>query len=194
MQLNNAKNSKFDPFSDRLARDIRNSLSSALVSDLSAGKADSVDEVADSWRRQALEPLYQNYIHQTRERYRQVKQRIRSAHIQDPRLQAVVLWNAGLFFELHELLETIWHDTQGAARVGIKGLIQAAGVYVHQLRGNLDAARGLAERARRNLSIGQDCLSFIANLAQLIHSLEYPSRPAPRLDSSIRRMDDLTNP
>lgn len=186
MSMKNIKNPKFDPFNDRLARDIRNSLSTALVSELSAGRHESLDQVVKKWERQNLEPIYQDYIHRTGERYRQAMAQIKSAHIEDPRFQALVLWNAALFFELHELLETIWHDARGAARVGIKGLIQAAGAYVHQLRGNLSAARGLAARARRNLSDGRSYLSFIANLAQLIDCLADPSRPPPRLELSNR--------
>jgi hypothetical protein len=135
--LNDVINTAFDPFNDRLARDIRNSLSSALVSDLSADKSEKTDQVVRFWEQQELLPLYQDYIRQTRERYRQVEVEIKSARIKDPRFQALVLWNAGLFFELHELLETIWHGTQGMERTGLKGLIQAAGVYVHRLRENL---------------------------------------------------------
>jgi predicted metal-dependent hydrolase len=97
-----------------------------------------------------------------------------------------VLWNVGLFFELHELLETIWHGTQGIERTGLKGLIQAAGVYVHRQRENIDAASGLAQRARQNLLAGKDHLNFIANLAQLIECLADPSQPPPRLDSLER--------
>lgn len=186
MSLKNIKNSKFDPFNDRLARDVRNSLSAALVSDLTAGRGESLDQVVRNWERQNLQPLYRDYIHRTRERYRQVMGQLESSRIEDPRLQALVLWNAALFFELHELLETIWHDSRGAARIGIKGLIQAAGVYVHQLRGNLSAARGLAERARRNLSDGRSYLNFISNLTLLIDCLADPSRPPPRLESLTR--------
>jgi len=181
----NQTNQTFDPFSDRTARDIRNSLSTALVSDLSTFKGQMVDRVARSWESQKLLPLYQDYIRKTRERYHQIVVQLKSAQIKDPRLQALALWNADLFFELHELLETIWHGTQGVTRTGLKGLIQAAGVYVHCLRGNLTAARGLADRARRNLLAGKDQLDFIANLELLIECLEDPSQP-PRLIPSIR--------
>lgn len=184
--MNNLINTTFDPFNDRLARNIRNSLSSALVSDLSANTGEKTDQVVRYWGQQKLLPLYQDYYRQTRERYRQVEVIIKSARIKDPRFQALVLWNAGLFFELHELLETIWHGTQGIERTGLKGLIQAAGVYVHRLRENHTAASGLAERARKNLLAGKAHLNFIANLAQLIECLADPSQPPPRLDSLNR--------
>jgi len=176
----------FDPFNDRTARDIRNSLSTALVSDLSNFKSQMVAQVVRNWELQNLSPIYQDYIRQTRERYRLIEVQVKNGQIKDTRLQSLALWNAGLFFELHELLETIWHGTRGPVRTGLKGLIQAAGVYVHCLRGNLAAARGLAGRARRNLLAGKDRLEFIANLEQLMECLEDPSQPPPRLVSSIR--------
>lgn len=171
----------FDPFNDRKARDIRNSLSAALVSDLVSETGASVEQVAGSWMLQERSPPYRGYILQTLERYRRVAEKLKSAQIQDPKIQALVLWNDGLFFELHELLETVWRGTRGEARVGLKGLIQAAGVYVHQLRGNAAAARGLALRARRNLLAGRDHLAFIADVDRLIGCLEDPIGPPPTL-------------
>ena len=175
----------FDPFNDRTARNIRNSLSTALVSDLSTMKGEMVDQVVHSWDLQKLLPVYRDYIRKTWEQYRRIESQIAAAQIKEPQRQALALWNAGLFFELHELLETIWHGTRGAERIGLKGLIQAAGVYVHHLRGKPAAARGLAERARRNLLAGKGHLGFIANLEFLIECLDDLSRPPPRLVVSI---------
>jgi len=170
----------FDPFNDRLARDIRNSLSSALVSDLGAGTDANVGQVAGAWMQQELRSPYRGYVQRTLKRYRRVVGQIRSDHIHDPKRQALVLWNAELFFELHELLETVWRVARGEARTGLKGMIQAAGVYVHQSRGSA-AAQGLAIRARRNLLAGRNHLSFVTDIDRLIRSLEDPSRPPPTL-------------
>ena len=69
----------FDPFNDRTARDIRNSLSTALVSDLSTFKGRMVDRVARNWELQKLLPVYQDYIRQTRQRYRQIQVQLKAA-------------------------------------------------------------------------------------------------------------------
>lgn len=175
----------FDPFNDRLARDIRNSLSSALVSDLGPETGVTLDRVAGDWMRQELQSPYRAYIRQTLQQYHRIAAQIRSGHIRDPKRQALVLWNVGLFFELHELLETVWRDKRGESRTGLKGLIQAAGVYVHQSRGNAAAAQGLALRARRNLLEGRDHLAFVEDIDRLIHCLEDPSRPPPTLQMAI---------
>jgi hypothetical protein len=173
--------SRFDPFSDRVARNIRNSLSSALISELTRVEPDAVARVARGWEQRQLAPVYQAYIRCAVQRYLQVCRDIRSHGLEDPRRQAVMLWNAGLFFELHELLETIWHGARGAERIALKGLIQAAGAYVHSLRGKADAARGLACKARQNLLDGCKCLNFIANVDRLIDALEQPALAPPHL-------------
>ena len=171
----------FDPFNDRLARDIRNSLSSALISELTGDRAGAVLQTADQWERKGLSPVYREYIRETRGRYLQVGNDIHKSGIQAPRLQAVLLWNAGLFFEVHELLETLWHLARNTEHTALKGFIQAAGVYVHSLRGKPQAAVALAAKARRNIMAGREALGFIANLDGLIKALEEPSRQPPSL-------------
>jgi len=125
--------------------------------------------------------VYRDYIHRSTRRYRNVIQKAGRLHITDPRHLTAILWNDGLYFELHELLETFWLETHGNERTALKGLIQAAGVYVHSLRGNLRAARGLAVRARENLNQGLACLDFISGVDMLIQCLEDPAAPPPKL-------------
>ena len=40
-------------------------------------------------------------------------------------------WNQTHYYEAHEVLEQLWLKTQGAERDFLKGLIQAAGAFVH---------------------------------------------------------------
>lgn len=64
---------------------------------------------------------------------------------------AAALFDAGLFFEVHEVLEPLWHDagtgTAGAApataREPLQGLIQIAVGYQHGANGNIRGARAL---------------------------------------------------
>ncbi len=175
----------FDPFSDRTARDIRNHLSTALVRDLTDG-GDDVAAVAGEWLNRPLGEAYRRYVEGKAHRYREVMAEVRTNGITEVRLQAVALWNAGLYFELHELLETIWHEAAEPERTALKGWIQAAGAYLHWERGKADAARGLARRARRHLAAGAVALSFIVNLDQLIQALD---RPVPR---ALRLQVDAT--
>ncbi len=168
----------FDPFSDRTARDLRNALSSALVEQLTGKASDAVVLEVDQWRGRGLAPLYTAFMDQCQKSYQTVLSEITSAGHADPRHQAIVLWNAGLFFELHELLETIWLKAQEPERTALKGLIQAAGAFVHNLRGKPKAAGGLALRARQHLRDGADALGYVTNLDRLIDDLErLPNEP-----------------
>ena len=63
----------------------------------------------------------------------------------DPPLESVlavaaVLFDAGLFFEVHELLEPHWFRAQGAERERLQGLIQVAVGFQHLANGNLRGA------------------------------------------------------
>ncbi len=171
----------FDPFNDRTARDIRNTLSSALVSQLGDGIKPSVDHVAHRWLSEVRLDIYRAYINRRLKRYHSVIAAIEQKQVRETRFQAVELWNAELFFEVHELLETVWHGCQGGERKALKGLIQAAGVYVHSQRNNLKAAMGLARRARENIEAEPSHLMFIQNLTQLIEHLANPKIAPPKL-------------
>ena len=161
----------FDPYSDRLARDIRNSLSSALVQEITWDAAGSLMTAVNVWLAKASAPIYQTYIKDRLVLYVQVIDEIRDNRIIDTRYQAICFWNLGLFFEMHELLETIWHQSHDPERSALKGWIQAAGVYVHVQRGKVDAAKGLAKRAVNHLRNGRSSLGFIANLDEIIKSV-----------------------
>jgi hypothetical protein len=177
----------FDPFNDRTARDLRNNLSSALVDQLVGDAADAIDIQAGYWKEQHLAPVYLAYLNQQQASYTKVLAEIHAAGHTDPKYQAVVLWNAGLFFEMHELLESIWYKAMEPERTALKGLIQAAGAFVHNLRGKPDAARGLALRARQHLQAGAEALGYITNLDQLIQDLlRLPQKPTRlQLDPSL---------
>ena len=171
----------FDPYRDRLARDIRNGLSSALVQEITGEAAGSLSRQAEVWLAKAPGPLYQTYVQSRMGLYGRALDEIRAHQMVDTRYQAICLWNLGLFFEMHELLETIWLQSRNPERSALKGLIQAAGVYVHVQRGKEIAAQGLANRAVRHLLQGRRCLAFIANLDEIIEALSSPTVAAPQM-------------
>jgi hypothetical protein len=171
-----------DPFSDRLARNIRNSLSTALVEELTGQEGAAVVTAAGQWLQQELPEVYRNHIEHRRRQYHEAIDAIQSAGVTEPRQQAVVLWNAGLFFELHELLETLWTTTRGAERTALKGVIQAAGAYVHHRRGKPDAGRKLADKAINSLREGSAHLGFIGNPEALVRGLRQLEEDPPVLE------------
>jgi hypothetical protein len=68
--------------------------------------------------------------------------------------QAATLFAAGLYFEVHEVLEPYWMHAEGPPRQALQGLIQAAVGYQHLANGNLDGARALLHEGAARL-LGQ---------------------------------------
>ena len=66
--------------------------------------------------------------------------------------QAVALWNVGLFFEVHEVLEDVWQCTGGDERQALQGVIQIAVAFHHLAHGNVRGARKLLVEGRERLA------------------------------------------
>jgi predicted metal-dependent hydrolase len=56
---------------------------------------------------------------------------------------ALALWDARLFFEVHEVLEPHWAVATGDTREALQGVIQIAVGWQHLANGNLAGARAL---------------------------------------------------
>ena len=62
-------------------------------------------------------------------------------------------FNRQLFFEAHEVLETLWLPQRGSPKaLFYKGLIQLAGAFVHFEKNRIQPAAALLRLARTNLS------------------------------------------
>ena len=111
---------QFNPFTDRTARDIRNSLSESFVAALAAGDPDKYLSEARNWREQNLTALHVEYIADRLRRYENVFSTIQEGGIDDPLQRALVIWNQRLFFEFHDHLETLWQSETGDQRQVLK--------------------------------------------------------------------------
>lgn len=65
--------------------------------------------------------------------------------------EAATLYDAGLYFEVHELLEPWWLQARGEAREALQGLVQVAVGYQHLANGNTRGARALLEEGSARL-------------------------------------------
>ncbi|MGH7372742.1 MAG: DUF309 domain-containing protein [Candidatus Rokuibacteriota bacterium] len=70
---------------------------------------------------------------------------------------AAALFEASLYFEVHEVLEPYWMRSDGADRQSLQGLIQAAVGFQHLANGNVEGARALLHEGAAKL-IGQRLL------------------------------------
>lgn len=94
-------------------------------------------------------------VHAARALRAAVAHRARGTRPDDPVARAVAqaaaLWNEGLFFEVHEVLEAVWQRETGDRRHALQGLIQIAVAYHHLAHGNPRGARTLLREGRARL-------------------------------------------
>jgi 8-oxo-dGTP diphosphatase len=62
-------------------------------------------------------------------------------------LEGIRLFNRGFYFECHELLEEVWHPSEGRDRLHYQALIQAAVALRHFQHHNWTGALGLYQKA-----------------------------------------------
>jgi len=170
----------FDPFGSRAAREVRNALSEAFVAAW-RGHAVDVPSVAAALRDRYPDPVCARWIDGRLRAYRAAS-RDRGGQGDPEGLDDWVgLWNRGLFFEVHELLEAHWRAARGARREALQALILAAGVFVHREAGRHTAADRLGRKAAARLVACRAQLAAIANLEQLCRNLETPGAAPPVL-------------
>lgn len=170
----------FDPFNDRPSRTVRNTLAKMLESCLERGEVftEKPNELLDRFPQSP----YAAYIEDRVTRYRAATASIRSAE-DSPMTQAAILRRHGLYFEAHEVLEPHWLATAGDEREGLKGLIQALGVFVHREAGQANAAQKLARKALERLNRyggaihDQQAMDIPGLVDQLLRWMEAPEKP-----------------
>jgi hypothetical protein len=175
----------FDPFNDRLSRDIRNTLSETFADALARKEPSEYRAAAEKWLAEKLAAGYVNYIQDRLHRYDLVLEKIIASRLDDALLQSLVLWNNGLFFEFHDHLERIWQKTTGDEHQALKGLIQAAGVYIHMEYNRQNAAKKLSIKSLNLIRRYSHCLAFITNLNVLTKRLENLDPVSPTLENPV---------
>ncbi len=173
-----ADSEKFDPFADRTSRDLRNGLSVAFARALDTGRPDGYHQVARRWRACTLSAGCRHYLENRLALYDRVMAAWTARLDSSPTAAALELWNLGLFFEVHEVVERVWRVARGGRREALKGLVQAAGVYVHLEAARPESAARLAARAAQRLDRWRKNLPEISNLGELLEALAaHPAVP-----------------
>lgn len=170
----------FNPFEDRLSRDIRNLLSEGLARAIETGNHGPLSETIAKYRQEALALCYRTYLEERADRYEKALSAI-SAGVTDPIHRGVILWNLGLFFEVHEVLEHAWYTAQGAMKLTLQALIRAAGVYIKREYGFHDSAGRIAEKAVVVLNDNRTLLAAYFSPDTMIRALLDPDSVPPKL-------------
>lgn len=174
------KITKFDPFESRLCRQVRNGLSESLMNSIQKGNTRPSQVVAETFRPDHGEPILTNYIDDRITRYQAVLAQIQPPDIPiyDTYFIALVLWDQGLFFEVHEWLEAKWLQSKGAEKAVLQALIRAAGTYVHLEAGRPEKAKKMVAKALPPLIQHKALVPGFFNIDLLITSLD-PLNPVP---------------
>lgn len=170
----------FQPFSDRLSRDIRNGLSHSLVKALHKRSLMPVQELAARYLGELPAGVYTEYIEERLRRYESVFAKLLEA-TGDPLLQGLILWDVYCFFEVHDVLEPAWLHAQGEEKVFLQAVIRAAAVYIKRDAGYPEAAVKIAGKA---LPVLKNCRQQLARLTDpelLINALENIDSDPPKL-------------
>ena len=170
----------FEPFQDRLSRDIRNALSSALAEAIVEGRPEPFEREAARLLAARPAERYRDYIADRLPRYHRALAAI-SRGIADPFAQGVELWNERLFFEMHEVLEHAWYHAEGERKLVLQAMIRAAGVYVKLEYGYLRQAAKMAGKAREVLERSREALSAYFEPGPLIAALAALDAEPPQL-------------
>ena len=172
---------RFDPFEDRLCRDIRNDLSESLMETLAQLSLKPVQEKADEYLSRDLAPVYTEYIRTRLAHYQKAIEIIKDRQIEDNFARALVLWDLELFFEVHELLEGEWMAAAGAEKQVLQAMIRAAGVYVQLDRGNTIGANKMAAKAVEVFIEHRQVVPAIFDLDVLLEKLKEVDPIPPKL-------------
>ncbi len=170
----------FQPFTDRLSRNIRNDLSRSLVSVLEEASLVPAKTVGENYLKENLHPAYCKYIENRLMRYTRALAKIKQGST-DPLFHAMVLWDEKLYFEVHEILEHVWMNAQGDEKQFLQAMIRAAGVYIKLEAGYSAAAGKIAAKAIPILKQNSSRLAKYTEPAKLIDALQNLAVESPKL-------------
>ena len=173
-------NQGFDPFRDRLSRDIRNDLSASLLACLRQKQLVPAQEVANRYLPGNPDSCYANYINDRLDRYGRFLALVAEGPA-DVVWQGLVLWDLGLFFEVHEIYEQAWLRACGTEKAFLQALIRAAGVYIKREHGFFEAAEKMAAKAVPVLVANTHRLAVYTDPERLLSALRSAERNPPLL-------------
>jgi len=162
---------RFDPFTHRLSRDVRNTLSVAFARSLADEDPKIFETAAAAWFGRLSHEPCRRYVEDRLRRYRRAFDAVSQLLSYQLLPQIAILWNLKLYFEVHEVAEEAFHEASGSHRRFLQGLILAAGVFVQQDAGRHRAAGSLSKRAYGILDQHRPRLSFMKNPESFLDGL-----------------------
>lgn len=173
----------FDPFNERLCRDIRNNLSEGLMQAIAHCSMAHVNRAANQFFKMELAPHNSEYINNRIAGYTRIINKNGKTGQDDVFCIAALIWDEGLFFEVHDYLEQRWIKATGERKMIYQALIRAAGTYVHLEQQKMKGARGMADKAVKSLMQCREHIPLCINLDLLIRKLQDLDPILPRIQA-----------
>jgi uncharacterized protein len=175
---------QFNPFEERLARDIRNGLSGTVLQIFAEMDIQPALKIAKHYLDIPHDPVHEKYIHDRLSLYEQALKIIDDEKLVSAWDKALVLWDLKLFFEVHEILEHAWLQTTGAEKLVLQAMIRAAGMYIklHDQK-NETGARKMATKAADALEANREAVPPNLPLDLLLEKLRNVDPSPPLLRS-----------
>jgi len=172
---------RFDPFNNRLCRNVRNALCEGFKDALKKGELQPVHRTANLFLDGDLPGVVRVYIDKRLAAYEAVLADLQDCPTNDPLDIAPRIFNRHLFFETHEYLEPFWLAAAGDEKRMLQALIRAAGAYVHLEQGNRIAARRIAAKALPGIEQHRQWLTPYFDPQLLMEKLRSLDPDPPRL-------------
>jgi len=170
----------FNPFENRLSRDIRNSLAKSFLAAIQEKQIDLVHHTAFILKQKKLERCHSDYIDNRLAQYQVILIQLKSVP-DDIFTTACLLWDQELFFECHEWLESFWIKAKGNEKRLIQALIRAAGSYALREAGRDSGAEKSASKALVFLSANKSSIPPVFKPELLLQALSSPDLLPPKL-------------
>lgn len=170
----------FDPFRNRLSRDIRNDLSASLLDCLHEGSLAPARQIAERYLAAQPDLVHIAYINDRLTRYGQFLAQVSNGP-DDVLWKGLLLWDLGLFFEVHEILEHAWLHAQGTEKILLQAMIRAAGFYIKGEFGFIEGSHKLAAKALPVLEAHRERLAGYCDPERLLTALRERRTQPPLL-------------
>lgn len=142
----------FDPFENRLARDIRNTIGAAFIHSVKKRATNPFLHAVQFFSSKPLTSDMEKFIGHRKKCLDSILEQLKDDSQATDFFQILLLlWGKKLYFEAHEWLEEAWMTRIGDEKKGFQALIQTAVALEHFEYNRVAPAKRLAQRAGKNL-------------------------------------------
>ncbi|CCK78905.1 MULTISPECIES: DUF309 domain-containing protein [Desulfobacula] len=141
---------KFNPFENRLSRDIRNTLGHCFVKAIQAKDPSFFHTASSQYQYGETQVHIKAYVNNRADFLKKTFDQMAAFNLQpddDFFVIARILWNFELFFEFHEWLEIKWTTAQGKNKKALQAMVLAAIAYEQLTYGRKAPAKKVALKA-----------------------------------------------